>query len=98
MDVINRIIKLRDARNWSTYQLALEAELTQSTLSSLLKGGSSPNLKTIECLCKAFDMSLAQFFEETEETVLIDNDEKILLDRFRSLSPAKKKAFLEIIS
>ena len=75
MDIIERIKELRDERGWSTNRLALEAELTQSTVAALLaqKTNSLPSLDTLTHLCDAFGMTLAQFFLEEEQSELVSN-------------------------
>ena len=100
MDIIERIKELRDARGWSTNQLALEAELTQSTLASLLnpKQNSLPSLETLMRLCNAFGITPAQFFLEEEQSELVSAQEKLLLEQFRKLSDQKREAVLLLLS
>ncbi len=99
MDIIEKIKQLRDERGWSTNQLALEAELTQSTVSTLLtKGNALPSLDTLMRLCDAFGMTLAQFFTEDEQSELVSAREKLLIRRYRALSEEKKQAVLTLIS
>ena len=43
MDLIARISELLDESGWSNYQLAKEADLSQSTISSMVKRGNNPN-------------------------------------------------------
>lgn len=98
MDIIRRIKELRDARNWNTNQLALEAELTQSTVSTLLtKPNSLPSLDTLMHLCNAFGITLAQFFMEDEQSVLVSSQEKLLIEQYRKLSEKKRKAILDLL-
>ncbi len=98
MDVIERIKTLRDERGWSTNQLALEAELTQSTVSTLLtKENSLPSLDTLTHLCDAFGMTLAQFFMEEEQNELVSAQERLLLEQYRKLPEKKKKAMLTLL-
>lgn len=99
MDIIERIKELRDERGWSTNRLALEAELTQSTVAALLsqKTNSLPSLDTLSHLCDAFGMTLAQFFMEEEESELVNVQEKALLEQYRKLSDNKKKAVLTLL-
>lgn len=99
MDIIERIKELRDVRGWSTNQLALEAELTQSTVSTLLtKPNSLPSLDTLIRLCNAFGITLAQFFMEEEQTEIVSSQEKILIGQYRKLPEKKKKAIIELLS
>ncbi len=98
MDIIERIKELRDERGWSTNRLALEAELTQSTVSALItKTNSLPSLDTLSHLCDAFGITMAQFFMEGEESELVSAQEKILLEQYRKLTEKKKKAVLALL-
>lgn len=99
MDIIERIKELRDARGWSTNQLALEAEITQSTVSTLLtKPNSLPSLDTLIRLCNAFGITLAQFFMEDEQSEFVSAQEKLLIGQYRKLPDKKKKAVLALLS
>ena len=62
MDCVEIIKKLLDERGWSQYRLAKEADLSQSTISSIMLRGSTPTVKTIERCCSAFDITIAEFF------------------------------------
>ena len=98
MDIIERIKELRDERGWSTNQLALEAELTQSTVSTMLTNTNSlPSLYTLTHLCEAFGMTLAQFFLEDEQSELVSAQEKLLIEQYRKLPERKKKAVLALL-
>lgn len=99
MDIIERIKELRDERGWSTNRLALEAELTQSTVAALLaqKTNSLPSLDTLTHLCDAFGMTLAQFFLEEEQSELVSKQEKLLIEQYRKLPEHKKKAVLTLL-
>ncbi len=97
MDIVKRINELRKARNWSVNNLALEAELTQSTLSSMLQRNTPPRLDTLMAICNAFGITLAQFFVNDENSELLNNQEKELIKLFRTLSPEQKNAILTII-
>ncbi len=98
MDIIEKIKHLRDERGWSTNQLALEAELTQSTVSTLLtKPNALPSLDTLMRLCGAFGITLAQFFAEDEDSELVNAQEKVLIGQFRKLPDKKKKAIINLL-
>lgn len=98
MDIIEKIKRLRDERGWSTNQLALEAELTQSTVSTLLtKPNALPSLDTLEHLCGAFGITLAQFFAEDEDFEMVSAQEKALIEQFRKLPDKKKKAIISLL-
>lgn len=73
MDVLEKIDKLRKERGWSVNYLAMEAELTQSTLNNLYTRQTEPKISTLRSICKAFGITLAEFFndEETADDELI---------------------------
>ena len=97
MNVIQRIHQLRKERDWSVNNLAMEAGLTQSTLSSMLGRNTPPKIETLDCLCKAFGITLAQFFADAEEMEIVTSEEKELLALYRSLTSDKRKALLELM-
>ncbi len=92
MDLLDKIDLLRKERGWSVNYLALEAELTQSTLNNLYARRSEPKISTLRALCKAFGITLSDFFKEEGEE---KNDELIAL--VSSLSPENKKALLTLL-
>ena len=98
MDIIKRINELAKERGWSMNQLALEAELTQSTLGSMLSRGTPPKIDTLKRLCDAFGMTLSQFFADGESEEYVSQEEKQLLFAYRTLTERQKKALLELLT
>ena len=74
MDVLDRITELRLGRNWTEYRLAEEADIPQSTINSWYRRKQEPGLTTIRKLCKAFGITLSQFFQEPEDHEVVVND------------------------
>jgi transcriptional regulator with XRE-family HTH domain len=97
MDINKKIKKLCAERNWSVYTLALEAEITQSTLQSLLSRGTPPKIDTLQKLCTAFGITLSQFFNEDESIEYLTSCEKTLLTTYRQMSKEKQQALLNFI-
>ena len=98
MNVIERIHQLRLERGWSVNNLAMEAEMTQSTLNSILSRNTPPKIETLQSLCTAFKITLAQFFLEDEQFELVNGKEKELLGAFRKLTNEKQQAVLDFLS
>lgn len=92
MDLIARISELLDERGWSKYQLAKEADLSQFTISSMMKRGNNPTVSTIESCCAAFGISVAEFVCDDLRTTDFTLEERKLISDWRSLSPEMKKA------
>ena len=97
MDVNKRIEKLRFQRGWSMYELAQEAGITQSTLTSMIKRGNPPKLDTLECICDAFGITLAQFFMEDEQLEMLSKNEKELISLYRRLTDVKQRALIDLL-
>ena len=97
MDINKKIEKLRFERGWSMYELAQEAGITQSTLTSMIKRGNPPKVETLACICEAFGITLAQFFMEDEQLEMLSKEEKELIASFRKLSTNKQQALLNLL-
>ena len=98
MDVLARIIELRDARGWSEYQLAEKSGMAQSTISSWYRKRMLPTIPSLEKICDAFDITLAQFFIETpNEAVTLNEKQMNLLNSCVKLSPEQFDALLHFI-
>lgn len=72
--------------------------IPQSTLASIHERNTPPKLDILECLCNAFGITLAHFFQEDEMTEIVSEDEKHLLESYRRLSEQKKQALLSLLS
>ena len=97
MEVITKIVELKNERHWSEYRLAKEAGVSQSTLSNLMSRGNSPSLYTLERICSAFGISLAQFFSTEDNILDITEEQKIVLQHWNLLSnEQKEKAMIYI--
>lgn len=98
IDILNRITELRLSHNWTEYQLAQQAGLPQSTISSWYRKKMLPTLPSLEKICMAFDMTIPQFLSENETFVEITPDQKELLDYWKLLSATQKQSFLNLLS
>jgi transcriptional regulator with XRE-family HTH domain len=87
-DILGRIDRERLARGWSEYTLAENSGLTQSTLSTWRRRNLQPNVTSIEKICHGLGITLSQFFEE---------EQKSLLTTWDRLSPSQRTAILDLI-
>lgn len=98
MDINKKIENLRFQRGWSMYELAQEAGITQSTLTSMMKRGNPPKIETLTCICEAFGITLAQFFMEDEQLEILSKEEKELIALYRKLSITKQQALIDLLN
>ena len=97
MEINRKIEKMCFQRGWSMYELAQEAGLTQSTLTSIMKRGTPPKIDTLQCICDAFGVSLSQFFFEDEQQEVLRQDEKLLVELYRKLPYHKQQSLLTLL-
>lgn len=97
MNVLEKVRKLQEERGWSTYKLAYESGLTQSTLSNMFARGTCPTVDTLEKICDAFGISLSEFFEKEDRTVHASKEEIELLRQYRALTNKEKDAVKSMI-
>ena len=76
MDLLLKINKLLDERNWSMYRLSKASKVSQSTLSNMFKRNNSPTINTLEDICKGFGITLSQFFAEDDEPISLNKEQK----------------------
>lgn len=97
VDVLTRITEQRLLRNWTEYELAKRSGLPQSTISSWYRKKMLPSLASLEKICQAFDMTMAQFLAEDSKLAEITPDERKLLQKWELLSPKQKASFLDLM-
>lgn len=97
MDINKKIRKLCAERGWSIYTLAQEALLTQSTVNSIFQRNAPPKIDTLQAICDAFGITLAQFFAEDEIFEPLNDEERQIIHLYRHLSREKREAFRQLI-
>lgn len=96
MEVNERIKELLKERNWSEYKLAKESGLSESTLYNLFRRNNVPTFVTLETICKGFNITVSQFFTESE-MVEMTPELKELFDNWVFLSASQKELLINII-
>ena len=96
MDAQKRIRELMEERNWTDYRLAKEANLSHSTVTNMFNRNNAPTLPTLEAVCRAFGITLAQFFAEGEESRLTEEQQK-LFSKWSTLTDRQKQILLELM-
>mgnify|MGYP002582126841 CR=1 FL=1 len=51
-------------RGWSDYRLAQNSKLSSSTIANIRSRNTVPSVVTLESICNAFGITLAQFFAD----------------------------------
>ena len=96
MNVVERIEALMEQRKWTIYRLAKESGLSQSTLSHVFRKDSEPTISTLETICKAFGISLSQFFADGD-LISITSEQQGILNQWNRLNTEQKQLISALI-
>ena len=92
VDAQKRIRELMEERGWTDYRLAKEAGLSHSTVTNMFNRNNAPTLPTLEAVCKAFRITLGQFFSEGNEDCGLTPEQRELFARWypcNEMAPAR---------
>lgn len=73
-DILKEIERLRLDRDWTEYELAKHAGLSQSTISTWYRKQQIPTIHTLEKVCKGFHITLSQFFAEGDDAISLTEE------------------------
>lgn len=96
MDAQKRIKQLMEERGWTDYRLAKEANLSHSTIANIFNRNNAPTLPTLEAVCKAFGITLAQFFSEGSSA--LTEEQQTLFAKWSTLTDEQKKILLDLMN
>lgn len=96
MDAKQRIRELMAQRQWSEYRLAIASGLSQSTIANIFSRNTTPSIATLESICSAFGITLAQFFSDGE-MVELTPEQREMFSAWSSLSTHQKEALNHLI-
>lgn len=96
-DILGIIVKQREARGWSEYQLAERSGLPQSTISSWYKKNMTPSFASLEKVCEAFGITLSQFFAESDDCIALTLPQREMLDRWNCLTVEQQKNLVSFL-
>ena len=98
MDAQKRIKELMEERGWTEYRLAKEANLSHSTVSNMFNRNNAPTLPTIEAVCRAFGLTLVQFFSEGDSPAELTEEQRNLFAKWSTMTDEQKKALLQLMN
>ena len=104
MDAQKRIKQLMEERGWTDYRLAKESGLSHSTVTNMFNRNNAPTLPTLEAVCRAFGITLSQFFSESQffsdgnGPAEFTEEQRTLFSKWRTLNDEQKKALLALIN
>lgn len=97
MTILERILQLRKERGWTEYRLSEEAGIAQSTISSWFRKNVNPTKTSLEKICKAFNITMSQFFAFDNEPVVLTDKQRQVLENWNKLNPKQQDIILELL-
>ena len=92
-----RIKELCDKQQITKYRLSQMTGVTQTVLSRIIKGENVPTIQTIEKICAALNISLAQFFTKDENPPDLTAEQKEIIETWNGLNPEERERLMKII-
>ena len=97
MNILDRILKLRERKGWTEYRLSEESKLAQSTISSWYSKNMTPSISSLEKICEAFGITLSQFFANEKSFLELTDEQSEMLEEWNMLSLEQKKAVFNLL-
>ena len=92
-----RIKELCDKQQITNYRLSQMTGVTQTVLSRIIKGENVPTIQTIEKICAALNISLAQFFAKDENPPDLTAEQREIIETWNGLTPEERERLMKII-
>ncbi|RKJ83036.1 XRE family transcriptional regulator [Butyricicoccus sp. 1XD8-22] len=96
-DILGEISRLRQERGWTEYELSKRTGIPQPSISTWYRKKQMITIPTLEKVCKAFDITLSQFFDEGENTGILTPEQREMLDHWSVLDEEQQKIILELL-
>ena len=89
---------MMEERGWTDYRLAKESGLSHSTVTNMFNRNNAPTLPTLEAVCRAFGITLSQFFSEGDDPMQFTDEQRLLFSRWSTLTDEQKRLLLELMN
>jgi len=97
VDILLKIKKLQKERGLNNAQLAKKAGLTPSTIQGLYRRNNQPTIPTLTAICKAFGITIAQFFSDSDVPPDLTPEQISLLEHWNHITDDQKEALIALI-
>lgn len=96
-EVQDKIRALMKTMEWTEYKLAQKAGLPQSTITHLFNRNNAPKFATIEAICRAFNITVSQFFADEGEAVVLTEEQRKHLIAWGALTDFQREIIANTI-
>ena len=95
--IADRLVDLCEKRGLTKYRLAQLTGMSQTAIGIIISKESIPTIPTLEKLCSAFGITLAQFFSNEESHPNLTETQREILMIWDSLDVEERKVFMTMI-
>ena len=96
MELGERLRYIRTSKKLSIYRISQETGISQNHISDLELGKSQPSVDTLKRLIIPLGISLSELFNENQEISMLTDDERQLVENYRTLPNDKATALLQL--
>ncbi|MBE3586628.1 transcriptional regulator with XRE-family HTH domain [Desulfofundulus luciae] len=95
MDIGRRIREIRKANNQKLLNISQQTGLSQPFISEIERGIKVPSIETLEKICSALGITLAEFF--ADQAPELPPDIRQMIDVARKLTPLQRELIISVM-
>lgn len=92
--IAQELAKIFKEKSLSRYAVSKLTGIPDSTLQNMFKKGSTPNLETLEMICNGLDMSVADFFRNSEAFEELTEDQIEVMEFYDQMDDRSRQLML----
>lgn len=96
MDLGKHFKEVRESKRLTKYRLTQITGVSGHHIKGIEEGTRQPTIDTLQRLLEAMGYTLAEFFNETNDSVYLSDKERRLIDNFRRMENEKSDALLNM--
>ncbi len=97
MDIGKRIRILRKLNNQKLLNISQLTGLSQPFISEIERGIKAPSIETLEKICTALGITLAEFFTDTQEQNRLPPEARQIINKLDKLTPRQLKILNDVL-
>lgn len=96
MNIGKRCRELRESKGFSIYKLSELTGLSNTHISDIEREIKMPTFETLSRLLAPLDISISEFFNESDNLIYATDTEKELVYYYRKMPPNKAQLLVEV--
>ncbi len=96
-NIVDALIELRNARNWTNYKVAVKSNLPASTIANVFNKRTMPQLDTFLAICGGFEITPTQFFANSIKYDGLTEGENEILRLWKRISPERQSLLKNLL-